>query len=394
MSDDRLRVLMLVDRLRRGGAERLLVGLATHLPRDRFDVVVCTTRPGHGQLLQDLRGAGVEHLSFERRNRFDLAPLVRLGRTLRERRIQVLHAHKFGANVWGTVLGRLAGVPVVMAHEHSWSYEGRPLRRFLDGHLIGRLAHAFVAVSRRDRDRMIGVEGVPPEKIVVMPTAFVPRAANGGDLRERLGIPPAATVIGTAAVLRPEKALHVLVEAFGRLAGSHPDAHLVVAGTGPCGPPIEALARELGVAERVHLLGWIEDVGGLLKASDLAAISSDREGTPLFALECMAHRVPLVSTDVGGIADVLEPGRSVLLVPRREPEALAGALSALLDDRERRQAVAAAASERLDPLRIERVAADFAGLYERLSARPGEPELTVRRGGVDPGFGRERRSPS
>ena len=394
MSDDRLRVLMLVDRLRRGGAERLLVGLATHLPRDRFDVVVCTTRPGHGQLLEDLRAAGIEHLSFERRSRFDIVPLLRLARTVRRRRVHVLHAHKFGANVWGTILGRLAHVPVVIAHEHSWSYQGQPLRRFLDGHLIGRLAHAFVAVSKRDRDRMIGIEGVPPEKIVVMPTAFVPRESNGShDLRSRLGIPPEATVIGTAAVLRPEKALHVLVEAFGRLARSHPDAHLVVAGTGPCGPPIEALARERGVAERVHMLGWIEDVGGLLEASDLAAISSDSEGTPLFALECMAHGVPLVSTDVGGIADVLEPGCSVLLVPPREPEALAGALAALLDDPERRKTVAAAASERLDPLRIEQVAADFGGLYERLSANQTEPELTVRRGGVDPALGTARRSP-
>jgi glycosyltransferase involved in cell wall biosynthesis len=374
MSDDRLRVLMLVDRLRRGGAERLLVGLATHLPRDRFDVVVCTTRAGHGQLLEDLHAAGIEHLPFDRRHRFDLAPLLRLARLVRARRFHVLHAHKFGANVWGTILGRLSRVPVVMAHEHTWSYEGQPLRRFLDGQLIGRLAHAFVAVSKRDRDRMIAIEGVPPEKIVVMPTAFVPRAANGsGDLRNRLGIPSGATVIGTAAVLRPQKALHVLVEAFARLASSHPDAHLVVAGTGPCGAPIEALARERGVADRVHLLGWIEDVAGLLKASDIAAISSDFEGTPLFALECMAHGVPLVSTDVGGIADVLEDGRSVLLVPRRDPEALAGALTALLDDTERRQALASAAAERLHPLRIEQVAADFAGLYERLSVNPSYP---------------------
>jgi len=370
----RLRVLMLVDRLRRGGAERLLVGLATHLPPERYEVAVCTTRPGHGQLLEDLRAAGVEHLPFERRHRLDVAPLYRLAGLIRRRGFHVLHAHKFGSNVWGTVLGRLARVPLVIAHEHTWSYEGQPVRRLLDGHLIGRFADVFVAVSKLDRDRMIEIEGVPPEKIVVMPTAFVPRAGDAGDdLRAGLGIPVEAPVVGTAAVLRPQKALHVLVEAFARLAASRRDAHLIVAGSGPCGADLEHLASDRGVAERVHMLGWTEDVGGLLRAIDVAAISSDFEGTPLFALECMAHGVPLVSTDVGGIADVLEDGSSVLLVPRRDPGALAEALEALLADPERRRALATAGAERLRPLAIDRVAADFAGLYERLLTDSGHP---------------------
>jgi glycosyltransferase involved in cell wall biosynthesis len=369
--DARVRVLMLVDRLRRGGAERLLVGIATHLPPERYEVAVCTTRPGHGQLLDDLRAAGIEHLAFERRHRLDLAPLVRLAATIRRRGFDVIHAHKFGSNVWGTVLGRLARVPLVIAHEHTWSYEGQPARRLLDGHLIGRFAHAFVAVSKLDRDRMIESEGVSPEKIVVMPTAFVPRAGGtDDDLRAQLDIPTDAPVVGTAAVLRPQKALHVLVEAFARLASSYPDAHLIVAGSGPCGAELERLARDRGVAGSVHMLGWTEDVRGLLRAVDVAAISSDFEGTPLFALECMAHGVPLVSTDVGGIADVLEDGRSVELVPRRDPAALAEALEALLADPERREQLAAAGAARLRPLAIDRVAADFADLYERLLPNP------------------------
>ena len=96
----------------------------------------------------------------------------------------------FGSNLWGSILGRMAGVPVVIAHEQTWSYEGQPLRRFLDGHVIGRLADVFVAVSERDRQRMIDLEGVPAEKIVVLPNPYVPRADRPSiDYRQQLQHP-------------------------------------------------------------------------------------------------------------------------------------------------------------------------------------------------------------
>ena len=370
---DRLRVLMLVDRLRRGGAERLLVGLAAHLPRERFEVAVCTTRAEHGRLLEDLQAADVEHIAIDRRYRFDLAGLRRLGALFRGRRFHVLHAHKFGSNVWGTLLGRLFRVPVVIAHEHTWSYEGKPLRRLLDGRLIGRFADVFVAVSKRDRDRMISLEGVPPQKVALMRNAYVPRAPRGKQRwRELLGIPVEAPVVATACALRPQKALEVLIEAFARLSSSFPAAHLLIAGEGPCREALERDADRHGVSDRTHFLGWLEDLPGFLSEVDVAAMSSDYEGTPLFALECMAGRVPLVSTEVGGIGDVLDAGRSVLLVPRRDSRALAGALESLIQDPELRAAVAAAAGERLRPFEIARVAGDFADLYERLYAGSGQ----------------------
>src|SRR6185436_7651557 len=113
----RTRVLMLVDSLYdgTGGAERFAVGLAAALPPERYEVAVCATRTSEGSLPAGLEAAGVGQFALGRRGRFD-----------------VLHCHKFGSNVWGTLIGRAAGVPVVIAHEHTWSYEGQPLRRFLD----------------------------------------------------------------------------------------------------------------------------------------------------------------------------------------------------------------------------------------------------------------------
>ena len=364
-----IRVLMLVDQLepRSGGGERFAVGLAAHLPRDRFEVALCATRAVLPPWDATLRESGVPWFALGRRATADVLPFRRLASVLRRQRVDVLHAHMFGSNVWGSVVGRLASVPVVVAHEQSWDYEGQPLRRLLDGRLVGRLADAFVAVSTADRDRMVALEGVPEEKIRVELNGFVPRPGPRlvSALRSELGVGD-APLVGTVAILRPQKALEVLLEAFARVDDR---AHLVVAGDGECRAALEARADALGVGARTHFLGLRDDVDGILAACDVAAMSSDFEGTPLFAFECMAAGTPLAATAVGGLPDMFEDGRSALLVPPRDPAALADALSRLLGDAGLRESLAAAAATRLDRYRIEAVAERFGALYTELLGR-------------------------
>jgi glycosyltransferase involved in cell wall biosynthesis len=365
-----IRVLTLVDQLgpRSGGAERFAVGLAAHLPRDRFEVAVCATRAVRSPWDATLRASGVRWFALGRRSTADVLPFARLARVLRRQRVDVLHAHMFGSNVWGTVVGRTARVPVVVAHEHTWDFEGQPLRRLLDRRLIGRFADAFVAVSAADRDRMVAIEGVPEEKVRVEPTAYVPRPGPRAPsrLREELGLGASVPLVGTVAVPRPQKALDVLLDAFARVRES---AHLVIAGDGDGRAALERRAVELGIAPRTHFLGLRDDVDGILAAVDVAAMSSDFEGTPLFAFECMAAGTPLVATRVGGLPDMLEHERSALLVPRRDPEALAAGLRRLLAAPEERRALAGEAARRLERYRIDAVAERFGALYEELLER-------------------------
>ena len=115
--------------------------------------------------------------------------------------------------------------------------------------VIGRLATWFVAVSEANRERMIKLEGVRPEKIKVMPTAYVPHLGpSDGDIRSELGLAPDAQVIGVAAVMREEKALDVMLDAHAMLVSAMPDVHLVIAGDGPAAPSSRARSRRLGTA--------------------------------------------------------------------------------------------------------------------------------------------------
>lgn len=363
MTGARRKVLVLIDSLRPGGAERAALGLAMSMPPERYAVTLCVTRRNDGSLAEE--PSGVRYVTLDRSGRFDVLPFVRLWRLLRRDRFDVLHAHKFGSNLWGSVIGRLARVPAVVAHEHTWSYTGQPLRRFLDGRVIGRLADVFVAVSTRDQERMTSVEGVPASKTAFVPNAFVPgNSSVDGDLRAELGISEETPLVGTVSVLRAQKAVDVLLDAFSLLLNRIPDAHLVIGGYGPMAEEWEAYAASLGVEHRVHWLGLRRDVPVVLRALDVVAMSSDFEGMPIFAFECMAERVPLVATDVGGLRDIFVPGESALLVPPRSPGALADALEELLHDPERRRSLADAAHERLAEFSMDRAVARIGALYE------------------------------
>jgi glycosyltransferase involved in cell wall biosynthesis len=355
----RLRVLYLIDDASaHGGAERFVKALAEHAPRERIEPLICSTRT----VEQGLGELDFRHLELGRSAAWQLhrfAPLVRL---LRRERIDVLHAHKFGSNVWGALLGRATQVPVVLAHEHNWSYAtGKRARRLIDGRLIAPLVTLFLTVSEASRESMVALEGVPREKLLVLPTAYIPSRGTGTDIRAELGLDEQAKLIVVAAALRPEKALEVLLEAHSRLGST---THLAIAGEGPCREQLERRRDELGTGASVHMLGWREDVDALLAGADAGVICSDWEGMPLFALECMAAGVPLVASAVGGTPELVRDGESALLVSPRDPQALAEALARVLADGDLAGRLAAAA--RASDHGIERVAARYADLYEQL----------------------------
>jgi glycosyltransferase involved in cell wall biosynthesis len=352
----KLKVLTLIDRLgTHGGAERLAMQVMERLDPERFERILCASRfsraeqasPAIGNALTELERAGVRFVGLNRRSRVEVwawRPLVSL---LRRERIDVVHAHKFGSNLWGVVIGRLARVPVVIAHEHSWSFEGRPLRRVADRELIARLSDAFIAVSREDRRRMIEIEKIDPEHVRFLPlgiTALPP--PSGRDVRAELGIGPQDPVVGTIGFLRPLKALDVLIRAAALLAPQFPGLKVLIAGEGEERGRLAALIAELGLEQTVLLLGLRTDLPELLAAFDVAVCCSDSEGSPLSVMEYMDAAKPIVATRVGGVPDLIEHGVHGLLVERQDHAGLAGAVASLLRDRGRGAELAGRARER------------------------------------------------
>jgi glycosyltransferase involved in cell wall biosynthesis len=398
----RLRVLTLVNRLpvMGGGAERLAAEITMRLDPERFERTLCVTRWPDNPRSADavaaavakLGAAGVDVLALPRRGKLDLAAWRPLTARLRARQVDILHAHLFGSNVWGTVLGRLTGVPVVVAHEHTWSFEGQPIRRLVDRELIGRFADAFVAVSQADRRRMIEIEGVRADRVVLVPNGIPqPPAPTGHDVRAELGIRPGAPVIGAVGVLRPQKGFDVLVRAAARLAPRHPGLRVLIAG-GAIDPghvaSLRALSAELGVEETVCFLGLRRDIPDVLAALDVAVSSSDFEGSPLAVMEYMDAALPIVATRVGGVPDLIEDGEHGLLVERRDPDALAATVERMLLDREAARAMGTRGrARRRAEVDIAVTIGQVADLYERLYAARA-PATGITPNGARAGAGR------
>ena len=350
----RLRVVTLVDHLlTQGGAELFSIAVTRRLDRDRFEPIYCASRwdeeraaPDELALRDELEADGVRFLGLGRRGRVNLLSWRPLLSLLRRERVDVIHSHKFGSNVWAVIIGRLARVPVIVAHEHTWSYEGEPVRMFLDRNLIARGSCAFVAVSREDERRMIEIERIDPADVTFVPNGIdaLP-AGDGARIRAELGIEPDAPVVGTVAVLRPQKALDVMVRAVAELVPEHPRLRLVVAGMGDPSK-LTALAEELGAGQNVMFIGNRGDVPDVLAALDIALSSSRFEGSPLAIMEYMDAALPVVATRVGGVPDLIEEGVNGLLFEPGDHSGMAAAIGQLLRDPERARAMGEHGRER------------------------------------------------
>jgi glycosyltransferase involved in cell wall biosynthesis len=375
----RLRVLTLVDHLTpSGGAERLSAQIAMQLDPERFESIYCASRwerdrtnENQARLLAELEAAGVRVVGLGRTNKLAIwqwRPLVSL---LRREGIEVIHSHKYGSNIWAVVLGRIARVPVIVAHEHTWSYEGRPIRKLLDRWLIARGSSAFLAVSEEDRRRMIEIEKIDPADVTLMPNGIqaLPEG-DGARVRGELGIPKDAPVLVSIAVLRQQKRIDLLIRAVAELTPRFPGLHVLVAGPGELRDELAGLAAELGVGDAVRLLGPRHDVPDLLAASDIAVLSSGFEGTPLSVLEYMDAALPVVATRVGGLPDLIEHGVHGLLVEPGDAHLLAEAVGELLADPERaRRMGEAGRARRREDYDFDRTLQRLESLYEDLLAR-------------------------
>ncbi len=283
----------------------------------------------------------------------------------------------FGSNIWATTLGRLTGVPAIVAHEHMWSYGtgggAARLRSLLDREVIARGADAFIAVSAEGRRRMIEIERIPADETVLIENGiegFPP--GDGARVRAELGIAADAPVIGTVGHLRPEKAHVVLVEAAALLLPEHPDLVVLVAGEGYGRPEVEAVIERLGVGRSVRLLGAREDIPDFLAALDVAVCPSDFEGGPLSVMEYMEAGLPVVATDVGGLPELVTAGETGFLVPPRDPPALAAATADLLADPALRRRFGELGRERRrERWDLDGWARQLEDLYTEILVRPG-----------------------
>ncbi|HEX2204665.1 MAG TPA: glycosyltransferase family 4 protein [Longimicrobium sp.] len=256
-------------------------------------------------------------------------------------------------------VARAMGIPVVVRRANDQPFKpGRPHHRLL----YGALPALHVANSRATRDTMLrSAPWLRPERVTVIHNGIDPApfdAASPADL----GLPPGALAVGFIGRFEARKGMFDLARVWPRVAEALPEAHLVLAGKGPA----EAEARAiLGDAPRVRWLGFRTDVPAVLKALDVLAVPSHWEGFGLIAAEGLAASVPVVAARASSLPEIVDDGAEGLLVPPRDPAALADALVRLGRDRETRDRMGRAGRERVArEFSVERMV----GRYEEVLA--------------------------
>lgn len=300
----KLNVMLAIEELETGGAEKIFTAIAGGLDRSLFRVyVTCLRKPG--VLAREVGDNCDGFFVLGKKRKLDIGTVARFVRLLREMKVDILNTHLVTANTWGRVAGAIARTPAVVATEHSADDWKGPLQRKIDRLLVP-LTTRLVAVSgsvARFYERRIGV---PRGRMIIIrngieASEWKPRGV-GASVRSKLGIPPGAPVVGTVGRLIPDKKQDTLIE----FARDFPDWRVVIVGEGPLENHLREKAASCGVEGRVVLTGLRRDVRDLMESFDAFALPSRREGLSIVLIEAMAMGLPVVVTDVGGNRELVE----------------------------------------------------------------------------------------
>ncbi|MGH2483691.1 MAG: glycosyltransferase family 4 protein, partial [Candidatus Limnocylindria bacterium] len=370
----RSRVLQLLATGGTGGAQESAIALLLHLDRSRFEVeAVCLAE---GRTVERLRDLGIPVIVIPAQD--DESTVHELAAYLRRRKIDLLHAHLFRAELLGTRAAPAAGTPVVVATAHSSRVRSAADRAALAAVTpsIDRLIVPSAAIAAKAR-----AEGRGGAEITVVPNGvdldrFSPHRSSQDMAAGRagLGIPPDAFLIGVVARLEPEKGHRYLLEALPAIIEAVPNAWLLLVGEGSQTDALRARAGSLPLAarQRVVIAGFQTDVEAVTQALDVAVMPSLREAQGLTLLEAMAAERPVVASAVGGIPETVRDGKDGLLVPPADPGALATAIIRLARDARLRDRLTASGRRRVeDQFTVAASVRRVESIYEEELVRAG-----------------------
>lgn len=393
----RTRVLRVIARLNIGGPAIQAISLTRRLEERGYSTLLVRGREGEREGTMDhlAERLGVRPRLVSSMSRDpgpgDLRALAALTWILARQRPQIVHTHAAKAGTLGRLAalalgGRSRRVIVHTFHGHSLTgyFSSRRARFFLGvERFLARHSTCLIAVSEEVRDDLVELGVAPAERfeIVRLGLDLEPFSAPAPDerarlrerLRDELGVPRDARVVTLVARLVPIKRVDRFLRVAARVAAEH-DAHFLVVGDGELDGELRASAEARKLGSRLHWVGFRLDMPAVCFASDVVALTSDNEGTPVSTIEALAAGRPVVSTRVGGVATVVKHGETGLTAPPEDEHALAAGIGRLLDEPQLADELAAAGREHvLRGFSLERLVDDIDALYRRLLEQRAAP---------------------
>lgn len=353
------------------GGGRFFFDVVSRINPDKFHVVACVLRKEDSmRSVFERQGIQIRYLGRGRLDPFVLFDLVRI---IRSERIHVLHLHGYGSQIFGRVAGVLTGASTII-HGHGIDFYPSSLQEFTD-RCLSRFTARAIAVSAWVKEDYVQRRKMDPSKVLVMRNGipienFVPIAEQERrEIKQGLGIQCGYCVVGTVTRLREEKGNRYFLEAAAEVLKVCPKTYFLLVGDGPLLNELRELAERLGIGQKVIFAGFQQDVARMLSIFDVKVIASLTEGLSLAVLEAMAMGKAVVATAVGGNGELLRDGETGLLVPPRDPEALAEKIICLLRNEQERARLGRRAHEESRRYGLDGYVRDLEIVYEEVAGK-------------------------
>jgi glycosyltransferase involved in cell wall biosynthesis len=367
------RVLLVIKGLGRGGAEQLLASAAPYLNRSDFHYEVAYLLPHKNALVYDLESNGVRTHCLDGAR--GVSWLKRLRSLVRRGKFDIVHNHSPVPAIGTRLLfGGTTRKPALVYTEHNLWARYHPVTYWANLFTINRADHVF-AVSEHVRTSVAPPRGLRFMRLPDVETLYHgidPSAVSSwqrtNGLRTEFAIENDAPVVGTVANLKPHKGLQYLLEAAREVRVEFPTVRFLIVGTGPLEGELRNRAAKMGLDETVRFTGFRDDAPRVASMFDVFALSSLHEGLSIALIEAMALGKASIVTKVGGMPEVIRDGVNGLVIPPRDPKALAQTISALLRDESLRRKLGDAARIRAQDFDIRTAVNRMEKVYEELGA--------------------------
>lgn len=327
MKQPPIKVAFVIDALRVGGAERLLLELFSHLPKTDFECRVYTIVE-QGELVSQVQSLGVTVTLIGKRGKVSWGTVSRLRAAWRDWKPDVVHTHLFAGDTYGRLAAWRSGIPVVTT-EHNMNLDEAGFKAWVRM-VLSHLNFQIIAVSRAVKDYSVNQEHLSTNKIIVV--------HNGVDGKKFIPGPTTKNkipVVGMTSRLHANKGHQYLFQALGLIKDI--PFKVVILGDGPERPQLEKQAETLGIADRIQFTGLVHEVVPLLAGIDVLVLPTMQEGFGLSVVEAMLMEKSVLAFDTGPMNEVIDQGVTGVLVPPGDIPELSEALRRLLQDAQLRE---------------------------------------------------------
>ena len=365
----KINILHIYQNSKIGGVQQQLLSLLKAYNREWFHPIFCCLGPKE-EMGKEIERTGIEFIPLNklRYNRFSPGIVLELYRLMKKKQIHVVRTHRYRSNLYGRLAAFLAGVPVIIASVHDNYRTDKRLKRIIMNRILSKITDKIVAVSEDVKKDILRYDSIDPSKIEVIPNGidverFNPER-NTTDIRKEFSLEEDDIVIGFIGRIVPAKGLEYLLNALPYLKEEFKNIKLLIVGEGSLVEELKERAKKNNIFDNILFTGRRRDIPEILASINIFVMPSIAEGLPNALLEAMAMGKPIVTTEVGGIPEIVKNGFNGLLVPPRDTVSLSKAIKELISNDQLATKMGQAARDLVrDNLSIKAIAQKWQSIY-------------------------------